>query len=837
MSLKPVAAPQPEPFEGPTELVPQRDATTLAAASILCGSLFEDVATSDAVERASPAADLDLERQADELEQRVATAAAPHGAGDVRSQLVRLHALALAHEDRPSLRVTGLALARSLLAAGCWTAAGEAFEALVPLARRGGEEEALLRIGEALAASGAGEPPRAVRHLARALRLLRGGGGPRSTPVHWALRGRARLTAANVYLDARDLPAARRMLDRLQGEPALERIPELRARARLAAARLLSLSGRLEAAESACRETIAVCREAAPACCEASAACREASAASVQADVPVCGGGAAMAEKGSWDEETGMQAASLLAEVLLERRMPAEARAVLSDVLPAGVDGARLAGAAYRFALAGLRRLAARLALQDGEEERAWAEFQWAEDLHRSVQASRELAGTLLERAEAVLVRRWEPNLREGAKESLLEARLLFHRLGESRFAWRCDVALEGLRECERAAAAAPAAAAARPPRVPRARRVSQLGFVTADPRILGALEPIESLARTAIPVLILGESGTGKEVLARALHRAAASRGPFVAVNCGALPAELQESELFGHVRGAFTGAIADKVGLFEAADGGTLLLDEIGEMTPRAQVKLLRVLELGEVRRVGETRTRKIHARVLAATNADLQGQIRRGEFRRDLYYRLSGLRIDLPPLRDRMGDVPLLVHHFVRLFAGPDDPRPSPTPEALDRLLAHAWPGNVRELRFVVEKALALTLALGRDRIEADCIDLERLPATIDAEEAFDPYDVSAAGGLEPFLENLERRLIVKALEENEWNRTRAARSLGGLSRTTLIGKMKRLGLFPGPGDSASAEEREPEGERIADPESAKPPASPSDGAGGDASRGCA
>jgi DNA-binding NtrC family response regulator len=456
-----------------------------------------------------------------------------------------------------------------------------------------------------------------------------------------------------------------------------------------------------------------------------------------------------------------------------------------------------------------LRAIAAAELLDEGAEPEAWSRLALAERDLRLARAARDLAALLLLRCEARLLRSCERADRARVHEDLLEARLILSKTGDPAGLRRCDFLLASLFAGARSQGEPPGREATRPPRVPRTRRFTQLGFLTADPHILRALEPVESLARTSIPVLILGESGTGKEVLARAVHRAAGGRGPFVAVNCGALPTDLQESELFGHVRGAFTGAVADKVGLFEAADGGTLFLDEVGEMSPRAQVKLLRVLELGEVRRVGETRTRRVNVRVLAATNADLAHEILGGSFRRDLYYRLCGLKVVLPPLRRRMGDVPLLAMHFVHVFTPEEESAAALLPESLDRLLLHSWPGNVRELRFVMEKAVSLTRALGRSRIEPDCIDIEETTEVAGPRESVPATDdAGVSSGLTTVIENTERRLILKALEEHEWNRTRAARSLGGMSRTTLIGKMKRLGLFPGPEGNGA---REAPGER--------------------------
>ena len=332
------------------------------------------------------------------------------------------------------------------------------------------------------------------------------------------------------------------------------------------------------------------------------------------------------------------------------------------------------------------------------------------------------------------------------------------------------------------------------------------LGVVTQDGRMLGALRYLEQMSPTELPVLLEGESGTGKEVVARAIHAMSArARGRWVAVNCGAMPAQLQESELFGHARGAFTGAAIDKPGLFEAADGGTLFLDEVGEMDPRAQVKLLRVLENGELRRVGEVRTRAVDVRIVAATNLDVDEAVRAGRFRKDLLFRLGAVRAWLPPLRMRPGDILPLAHYFTRR-ASPQSP--PMTPGARSALLAHDWPGNVRELKFAVERSLALWRSCGAPQITIEMLfpdaQRERMETRQVGEAApGDPAPLRPAiltgelglplgCRLDDYLGEIERRLIEQALLQTDGNRTRAAHLLGGLSRTTLIGKMKRLGL---------------------------------------------
>jgi two-component system NtrC family response regulator len=352
--------------------------------------------------------------------------------------------------------------------------------------------------------------------------------------------------------------------------------------------------------------------------------------------------------------------------------------------------------------------------------------------------------------------------------------------------------------------------------RAPRAA----LGVLSRDRRMLGTLAFLADLAPTDLPVLVEGESGTGKEVVARAVHEASGrAAGEFVPVNCGAIPMELHESELFGHSRGAYTGATQEKPGLFEAAHGGTLFLDEIGEMDPRAQVKLLRVLESGELRRLGEVRQRRVSVRVIAATNACVDDAVARGRFRRDLLFRLGAVRVWLPPLRERPADVLLLAHHFLRRAALP---HPQLTPGAQMALLAHAWPGNVRELKFAIERGIALWARSGRAALGEEFLRLGAygvmgsvlggVPAEEPASEGDEsvwtwPTELPVGFTLDGFLREIERRLIARAIAQTGGNRTIAARALGGLSRTTLIGRMKRLGLFEATSGSGAVDRTEP------------------------------
>jgi transcriptional regulator with PAS, ATPase and Fis domain len=321
--------------------------------------------------------------------------------------------------------------------------------------------------------------------------------------------------------------------------------------------------------------------------------------------------------------------------------------------------------------------------------------------------------------------------------------------------------------------------------------------WIGRDPAFLDALARLELAAPSMLPVLVLGETGTGKELAARALHAGSpAALGPFVAVNCGALPDPLIESELFGSTRGAFTGALDARAGLVEAAEHGTLFLDEIGDASPLLQMKLLRLLDRGEFRRVGETRTRRAMLRVVAATHQDLARGCAEGRFRADLWYRLAAVEVTLPPLRARGDDVLLLARAFVaRARAGA-----LLDADACRALREYPWPGNVRERAH----AMASSVLFARAGLQ---IDLAALPPRIRG--ALEPEPGHAGGGatgLAPGLANelqaLERERIEQALEEAGGNRARAARRLG-ISRQGLWRKLKRRAAELGRGDTLGGE----------------------------------
>jgi DNA-binding NtrC family response regulator len=297
----------------------------------------------------------------------------------------------------------------------------------------------------------------------------------------------------------------------------------------------------------------------------------------------------------------------------------------------------------------------------------------------------------------------------------------------------------------------------------------------------------IQKVAQTSVSVLISGESGTGKELVGRAIHRQSPRReGPFVALNCGALPETLLEAELFGHKRGSFTGASADREGLFEAADGGTLFLDEIGDVSPATQVRLLRVLQEGEVTRVGESRPRLVDARIIAATNKHLKAEVQAGRFREDLYFRLNVIPIRLPPLRQRREDILSLAEFFLQRHSQRHQrPLPSLSPETRRLLLDYEWPGNVRELEHEMERVLTL----GEP---GQSVDPELLSEEVRG--VGEPLRGELPGGegtLKGRMEQVERRFLEEALGQNNWNQTRTAEVLG-LTRQGLIKKLQRYGI---------------------------------------------
>jgi DNA-binding NtrC family response regulator len=302
-------------------------------------------------------------------------------------------------------------------------------------------------------------------------------------------------------------------------------------------------------------------------------------------------------------------------------------------------------------------------------------------------------------------------------------------------------------------------------------------GIIAHSKEMQQVLDLVMQVGPTGATVLIQGESGTGKEVIAKAIHHASLqANGPFVAVNCGALPEPLLESEIFGHVKGAFTGATVHKKGLFEEAHDGTFFLDEIGDMPVTLQVKLLRALQEGEVRRVGSNQATTVHVRVLAATNRDLAQLMLQGKFREELYYRLNVIPVVLPPLRDRREDIPTLAEYFLGRFAQRQGRQLRLTAAAVERLLSYSWPGNVREL----ENAMERTAILARN----DLVGPNELPPHIASGVPLSPAPVLPQ---EQTLAEMEKSHILQTLERCGWNHSRAAEVLG-IGRTSLWRKLK-------------------------------------------------
>ncbi|HVF41248.1 MAG TPA: sigma-54 dependent transcriptional regulator, partial [Gemmatimonadaceae bacterium] len=319
-------------------------------------------------------------------------------------------------------------------------------------------------------------------------------------------------------------------------------------------------------------------------------------------------------------------------------------------------------------------------------------------------------------------------------------------------------------------------------------------GLIGRSPAMRDLFQLLETVSAAASTILVTGETGTGKEVVARAIHHNSPRRAQrFIALNCGAIPETLLEAELFGHVRGAFTGAIGTRQGRLEQANKGTLFLDEVGTMSPGMQMKLLRVLQEREFERIGDTHTIKVDVRVIAATNSDLQRMVTEGTFREDLFYRLNIIPIHLPPLRERKEDIPLLVQHFLKKFSGTELGGLNPPPrnltvsqQAMRCLMSYSWPGNVRQLENALERAVALSG--GRTQIEtADLTpDIQQATQAVAAPELHLPENGIDFDG---YVSRIEHELIRRALEKTGGNKGQASKLLN-LKRTTLVEKLKRL-----------------------------------------------
>ena len=311
-------------------------------------------------------------------------------------------------------------------------------------------------------------------------------------------------------------------------------------------------------------------------------------------------------------------------------------------------------------------------------------------------------------------------------------------------------------------------------------------GIVGKSRAMARLFQLLETVAGTNSTLLITGETGTGKEVIARAIHHNSPRRmHRFVALNCSAIPETLLEAELFGHVRGAFTGAVGNRQGRLEQAHKGTLFLDEVGTMSQALQMKLLRVLQEREFERVGDSHTTKVDVRIIAATNSDLHRLVANGEFREDLFYRLNVISVDLPPLRDRKEDIPLLVRHFLGKFS-PDGAAITVSQDAMRRLMAFEWPGNVRQLEHAIERAVAFSA--GRTQIDSGDLppEIHRVEEPAFASEVSLPEN---GLDLDLFVAGIERELIHRSLERTGGNKGQAARLLN-IKRTTLVEKIKRL-----------------------------------------------
>jgi len=413
-----------------------------------------------------------------------------------------------------------------------------------------------------------------------------------------------------------------------------------------------------------------------------------------------------------------------------------------------------------------------------GHRERALRAAREGIQLLRKLEATYELTRILLWNGETLLAGK-DAEERGVARDHLWEARSLAMNMGLMRWVERTEKVLGVELELP---AAATLSHGPKPAEMPEGAdpECFRFGIVTQDPRIVELIRILERAALSRLPILILGERGTGRELLARAAHELGDRRErPFVAGRCSTLPEGHLDADLFGHDRPPSTGAT--KPGLFEGANGGMIYLDEVSELLVGAQAKLLRVIEMGELRRVGAAGVRHVDVRVVAASTRDLAGLVRRGLFRDDLYYRLNGIRLEVPPLRDRAGDIELIGTWFLHRACAQARKRVLLTADAWAQLKAHTWPGNVQELKSAIERAVSLVN--DGDRVGAERIELRPKHRTI------------RNPGTEPVRENrTERDQILTALRAHRGNQSEAARSLGGMKRTTLLYKMKRLDIRP-------------------------------------------
>lgn len=309
--------------------------------------------------------------------------------------------------------------------------------------------------------------------------------------------------------------------------------------------------------------------------------------------------------------------------------------------------------------------------------------------------------------------------------------------------------------------------------------------IIGKNSQMLELFDLIKDIAKTNSTVLITGESGTGKELIANAIHfNSDRIKKPFVKVNCGVLAENLLESELFGHVKGSFTGAIRDKLGRFELANGGTIFLDEIGDVTPNMQLKLLRVLQEGEFERVGGTETIKVDVRIIAATNRNLNEMMMKGQFRQDLYYRLNVIPLEVPPLRERKDDIPLLISHFLEKFNKQFNKKIDfIEDEVMKYLQNYSWPGNIRELENLLERAVVLN--------KTGKLTIKDFPLILSAQEGNFEAELTTEGALTEIVDNYEKQIILKALRENNYNKLRTAEKLG-IHRSTFMSKLKKYNI---------------------------------------------